>query len=184
MGAAGLSLVCASADCRLSATLAAPPHAQAAWRATPVAVTDALSLRLEGSGPFRGNVQGELYLLRAGVVQAFGKHGSMRYWRAVSSTMVALSKDEHAPLSECQLAVLNDCWMLRFLTKEEAATTKEGALPAPPPKYGPDTEVRSRHRSRSGSEARACGGSKRTVVQDCGGSKRMVVQACGGSKRT
>eukprot|EP00965_Chrysotila_dentata_P202413 6181109-Pleurochrysis_carterae.AAC.1 len=100
----GIGLECESEDCSLPAALLAPQYAQRAWRAQPHAPADALSRRVEGSGPYHGNVQGELFLLRAGVLIASGRHSALRYWRPLSASLVALSKKSCAPLGESQLA--------------------------------------------------------------------------------
>eukprot|EP00962_Isochrysis_galbana_P031447 scaffold10249_cov72-Isochrysis_galbana.AAC.1 len=71
-------------EVQASAALAAPAEAMRLWALPPRPAPDETSLRVEGTGPYRGSA-GSAYLLRAGVLLATGGEiGQFRRWRALT----------------------------------------------------------------------------------------------------
>jgi len=167
----GWSLTSADGDAaRAHGTLDAPPEALRAWQALPVvAPTDALSLRIEGSGAYRGaSWRGELLFLRAGVLRADGTPSlpylvgrralGLNRWVAVDDQRVALgsTQDDDASLRSYRSGLhvaFHDCYALRFVRPPPSSAVAGGGgggggggaaeLPPLPPKYALKSEAES-----------------------------------------
>lgn len=136
--------------------LDASAEAIAAWNAPLVTPPDPLSLRIEGSGAYRGVAwKGELFLLRAGVLHADGGPGlpygvgsraqHLSRWVALDGTRVALgaATDADAALRSyaagLQVAFL-DCYVMRFIRPPDSPGAP---LPPLPPRYVDKAEAES-----------------------------------------
>lgn len=154
---------------RASGTLDAPPEALRAWQVPlvapasvllPLTPAGGLSLRIEGTGGYRGAAwRGELFFLRAGVLRADGtpslpysgggrRAQTLNRWVALDAKRVALgsTQDDDDASRQGYVAGLHvaflDCYALRFVSPP-AGPSSGGELPPLPPKYALASEAES-----------------------------------------
>ena len=143
-GAGGWSLVTDGGE--TMATLSVPADVLALWSTAPRAPADELAARVEGSGPYRGTRAGSIYLLRAGVMQAYGSayHRYTRWRTHGDGHTLSLSTPAGDTGGEL-VAHFSDCWIIRF-PAASASSMLHGLLSgggaggnlsaAAPPRYG------------------------------------------------